>query len=544
MKKYYSQNYYQHFSKKPAGFTLAELLVSVAILGVSLIAILGIFVSLYKNIVYTKAKITATALANQKMEEIRNMPYSDIATDVNYPPGEIPHTQTIKKSQIDYILMIIINYVDDPYDGDALGTIPGKPKDLYPYDYKKVDIKVSWANHNVKIVSNISPNGPETATKTGSLVVNIIDSYGKTIQDATVKVTNSQITPPAYITTYTNDLGTVLIPLLPADSHYHIEATKEGYSTDSTFPITEENPSPTTPDATVLEDSATPVTLTIDKLSDLNVTVQDTNNNPVSNISIQVISSKIIGTYPDPANPENSVPIPKYKQSFTTNGQGKFTVENIEWGSYFDSKYDVWPASYKLYTIDPAADYTISSIKPARPVDILPDSTVDATIILTKSQVSKILFLDPVSDIQKKWTSTDPTNYGAVNKGVRFPNIPNITHYLGPDWQWNRIDIYNMSDVDLKGRTAISIHPYAYCTTAPPIAFTTAYISVDNGQHWGGGIGLGPAIGETQPWSWQSNTTIWKGSWTQDQINNLQLKFAKNTEKKQCSVLYLEIHTE
>ena len=66
------------------GFTLVELLVSVTLLAVGLLAVAGLQITAIKGNFHGNTIMQATLLAEERLEEIRNMPYDNI---YNPPTG-------------------------------------------------------------------------------------------------------------------------------------------------------------------------------------------------------------------------------------------------------------------------------------------------------------------------------------------------------------------------------------------------------------------------------------------------------------------------
>lgn len=99
------------------GFTLLEMLIT---LGIMVIGVLGItqMTLLYLQMnADQKARVTAIALANEKIELIRNLPYTDVGTVGGIPPGKLTQTQTINRNSIDFTITTEVIYIDDPFDG-------------------------------------------------------------------------------------------------------------------------------------------------------------------------------------------------------------------------------------------------------------------------------------------------------------------------------------------------------------------------------------------------------------------------------------------
>gem|GEM_PF-657685 len=285
------------YSKR--GFTLIELLIDFTILALVAGAIVSGYFASYKSIGLAAAKSTAVAIANEKIELLRNMPYDSLATKQGaiYPPGDILDNETLQRNGSDFSIKTAIAYIDDPYDGNIAGTIAGKPTDIYPYDYKKIEVSVYKPGKKsplAKLSSNVSAKAAETPTDTGIIRVCVIDSNRQPVVAAIVNISNSSITPAVDISVETEDDGCIMIPKLPPDEHngYHVTVTKDGYSTDLTFPRTPQNPNAWHADENIIIQQVTEVTLSIDRFSTMNFHFVDQAGSPVPNLGFQIKGSK------------------------------------------------------------------------------------------------------------------------------------------------------------------------------------------------------------------------------------------------------------
>jgi prepilin-type N-terminal cleavage/methylation domain-containing protein len=71
-------------TKRSGGFTLTEVLIAVVILSVGLLGLSAMTIAMTKSLAFGNKLTTATALAQKKLEEIKNTRYADV-TSVNYP---------------------------------------------------------------------------------------------------------------------------------------------------------------------------------------------------------------------------------------------------------------------------------------------------------------------------------------------------------------------------------------------------------------------------------------------------------------------------
>jgi prepilin-type N-terminal cleavage/methylation domain-containing protein len=351
------------------GFTLIEALVASAVIAILGVALISTIYSILRVTIVSQDTVRAQNLANEKMEALRNMPYASLATQHGaiYPPGAIPDSETDTVGGHKYVVHTYISFVDDPYDGNALGTIPGKPRDIYPFDYKKATIEVKDSNDNkslAKISTDVSANAAETSDNSGILLLKVVDSQGENVANANVHLTNSTKSPPVDITTITDMNGNLQIPLLPVDNsnHYHIEVSLPSYSTDKTNPDNISGYDPTQPDFNILNQQVTPLTLAIDLLSTMVVNVVNETGAPVPNLNVTVLGDKV--TYADPKGVKPN--IHKFSNTFPTNAAGSITISNLEWDSYQltvpNGYYVISTTPYQKFSV-PANISTIATLK-------------------------------------------------------------------------------------------------------------------------------------------------------------------------------------
>jgi hypothetical protein len=337
-------------------------------------AIVSSFILVLNTVNSGKIRTAATALANEQMESLRNLPYEDLSTagGTVLPQGTILDSQTLTRSNVSFALATTIITVDDPFDGCAIpagtnlyectdgGT--ASIQDVIPTDYKRISVEVSKAGTATvlaRLVSNAAAKAAETSGNTGMLLIKIVDANGQPVSGATVTVTNP--VTGVNVTGVTNAQGYVFIANIPPDNQngYHIVVTKDGYSTDYTTPRTAQNPNQHQPDVDVNVQEVTIQTLAIDQLSTMNVTVKNEAGSAIPNIQITATGSKITQI-----NPE----LPKNVYTQTTNASGVATFTDIEWDGY---------------AITVPSGYQIISTSPYQLVDLQPSSTMEVVVAAT-----------------------------------------------------------------------------------------------------------------------------------------------------------------
>lgn len=246
-----------------SGFTLVEILVGIALLIIIFTGLFGIFQLGMKIISYSKAQTIAIALANEKIEEIRNLPYKDIGTVGGIPPGVISEILTLTRNKITFTIKTTIIYIDDPFDGLF-------PDDSLPKDYKRAKIKVSWPGFwggEINLITDVAPKGIETEAGGGTLIFWILDASGKGVPQANINLINNQVSPPINANYQTNDSGYFVLAGSPTSTEsYQIRVTKNGFNEDRTY-SREEVANPTQPHLSVFEGKITEASFSIDLLS-------------------------------------------------------------------------------------------------------------------------------------------------------------------------------------------------------------------------------------------------------------------------------------
>jgi len=367
-------------------FTLIEVLVGIFILAISVVTIYSMFNMSLKVIWESKARISATALANQKLEMARNLPFDDIGTLGGIPAGQIPQSEIVTRNSIDFTIDTEVLYIDDPFDGIQ----GGDPDDLLPTDYKRVRVEVGWSSRygdeNLIFLTDIAPKGIETAEGGGTIKINVFNSIGEAVPQANVHIVNNDVIPAVDLTTQTNNNGVVYIPGSPASvENYLITVTKNGYSSDYTNEATAELPSPDKPPLTVFEGAVTSSSFQIDLVSNLTIYTYDINEVSLPYIDVNITGTKTIGKNADEEY------VYKYDQTLTSNTSGQIVLTDIEWDSY-------------TFTLDESEPYNIAEFSPPEPLDIYPNTSREMILKLVPQADHSVMIIvkninsDPVAE--------------------------------------------------------------------------------------------------------------------------------------------------
>lgn len=341
------------------GTTLPEVLAALSIFVLFAVATAQVVTSLLRLNATAAGQVASTAVANEQIEVMRNLAFDNVGTVGGVPSGLVPPTQSLSRSGHTFSVVTTIRNIDDPFDG----TIGGIPNDTAPADYKLVEVRVTCTDctsqPTIRLVTTIAPNGLETTGDSGALFITVLNASGQTVSGATVRVTNSTVSPVIDIPDTTNANGQLqLVGVPPAVSSYHIEITKSGYSSDGTLAPDGGNPNPVKPDATVATGQVTQVTFAIDVLSTMRVITQNASCAPLGNVMTRTVGAKLVGATPD---------VLKYSQDSSTDASGQLS-RTLEWDSYTISEQD--------------ANYTLIGTVGTLPVNLLPNSHQDVTLVL------------------------------------------------------------------------------------------------------------------------------------------------------------------
>ncbi len=357
-----------HPSKKAEGFTLVELVVSLAIFAILISAFLGAYTILTRTVKAAREKTILSSLSSNYLEIARNMPYSQVGTTAGNPHGSLPdYTNPIQSSQNGTLYKIYyeVTYIDDPADGTAAGT----PPDPYPADYKqvKMDVLNTQTNQVASFITTVVPRSLEGNNNQGTLWVQVLNAQGQPVAGASIHIQSPPVNPTLVEDRLSDSGGNWLeVGLPPGVNAYRIVVTKAGYSTDQTYPITAQNPNPTKPDATISVGQVTKVSFAIDSLSNLTINTQDKLCHMLNGINVEVKGAKLIGVKPA---------VPKFDNTYSSGPpgypSGQILLNNIDWDTYT-------PA----LTTSSAETYTVFGTSPIQKIDVLPGTSQTFTMIL------------------------------------------------------------------------------------------------------------------------------------------------------------------
>ncbi|MEI7891209.1 MAG: prepilin-type N-terminal cleavage/methylation domain-containing protein [bacterium] len=366
------------FDKNKKGFSLVEVLIVMFIAAV-------IFTSFYtvstvgtRYIIESKNRLAAVAILNEKMEIIRNLKYDDVGIVSGIPNGKIVQDEDVNENGKFFQVHTYIQYEDDDLDGVF-------PSDLISNDYKTVKVTISWKDsagsaQKVDAVSRFVPPGLETSAGGAPLAINVKGSDGLGVNQASVHIINSAVSPALNFTVQTDNTGHIMIPAAPESlGGYQITVTKNGYETVTT----QDSPSvdylganytPTYTKASVLLNTLNMYDYIQDKLSSLTIKTTDYQNNPVGNFTFKISGGKVLGRDISNVNVFNL-----HDTSLTDVTSGEKVYSDISPGNYniaLDAN-----AQYEF------ADYSV----PTMPVVLTPDTNLVYEVKVADKNVNGLL---------------------------------------------------------------------------------------------------------------------------------------------------------
>lgn len=404
-------------TKNKKGFTLVELIVGVAVFTVLVVSVYGAYQSIFKVVSASRSKIAAIDLINEQLEIIRNMPYADVGIAGSIPSGLLVHSKIINRDSINYSVLTTVRNIDDPFDG----TIGGTPNDTSPSDYRLVEIEVSCVTCQnltpIIVTTRVAPKNLEGASTNGALFIKALDASGNPVPDASVHIENNSISPKITVDDVTNNAGLLqILDVPPGNSVYEITVTKNGFSTEKTYNIT----NPVKPHATVVLQQVTQVSFIIDKVSTFNVSSVSDTCSAVSNFPFTLQGIKQIS-----ANPL----VLKYNKSATTDSSGILTLPNMEWDTY------------TLTSTSTA--YDIIGINPPGAIVLSPNITQNLGLIVSprNSKTLLVTVRDYQTGLPLSGASVEISNGSPIDTLITGQGFINQTDWSGGSGQATSTDL-------------------------------------------------------------------------------------------------------
>lgn len=248
------------------GASLIDTLVGVSLMLLVFIGVAGAFQLSIELVSNNKARIGASALAQEQLEYIRSLAYDNMAVVGGIPAGAIPQSEAVVLNGVTYTRRTLIRYIDDAGDGVGVADTNN-----ITADSKEIKVEVSWNSSNgvrtIALVSRASPPGVEQAVPGGTLSLSVRNVMLVPVVSAQVRIQNTSTTPAVDVTSFTDADGYTTFIGAPAATGYRITVTKSGYSADQTYTADAQNPNPIPGHLTVSNNQTTSGTFRIDLLA-------------------------------------------------------------------------------------------------------------------------------------------------------------------------------------------------------------------------------------------------------------------------------------
>lgn len=413
--------------KQKKGFTLVESVMSIGIF----IILAGIVYQTITALIHQsglyRENTTLSSIASQYLEVVRNLPYSKVGTingNPNGPLPDLPNATTTTAGNIQYKMYYAVSYVDDPSDGTILaGT------DSAPNDYKQIKfyIKNTATNAVSSFLTNVAPSGLEGLASGGALSIKVFNSLGIAIPNVIVNITNTAVTPNINVTRLTDINGNWAEVGLPSKANsYHISVSKNGYSSDQTYPTSAQYPNPTKPDSTVSSGQVTQVSFSIDTLSNLTLHTVDQMCSSTPETGIGLKGEKLIsGT--STSDPEA---VFKFNNTYSSGADGQVVINNIEWDNYSPSSVTT---NHMLYGSSPIQPIALAAGASQEATFIYGPKTTNSLLVIVRDSVTKTAIATSTIRLKKGSTdiSTTTTSGGPCPTlgQAMFSDIPSGQNY-------------------------------------------------------------------------------------------------------------------
>lgn len=212
-------------ARREAGITLIETVLAIAIFGIVSTSLIGVLTSATAADSRARQKTIALELAQQQMEYVRQLNYSDAGTQDGNPPGNVLPVQKKQVAGLWYTLTTSIRWVSDPIPSSFATSA----------NYKRVRVVVSLTSDG-KVLSTVSTYLSNAARdKLGGIdnaIANIIAEDYKTHQrlpGVTIELTNGAF----HSGEVTDQTGVATFPGLDptqGSEHYEAIASLSGYT--------------------------------------------------------------------------------------------------------------------------------------------------------------------------------------------------------------------------------------------------------------------------------------------------------------------------
>lgn len=295
--------------KNSLGFTLVEVIVSLAIIVFIMISVYNLIIMSLRITAGNSSHVEAMEIAKQKIEYVHSLSYKNVGTVMGDPKGIIPDCEIINRTGI-FEICYEVEYKDDSFDK----LITDTPADTNPSDYKVVTVKVSWETSNgpkeISVYTKVVSSTMEVNEGQGLLRILVTDTgyldAGKVtqpVENAKININNPLL--GINIDRITDSNG-IINYLASSSEGYEItvihNADPNDWGTDMTYGTSTDR---TPQHLTVFEGAMTYEQFTIDKKGIINIKTVKASNLPeiwqINNSNLNRLQ-KNIKVSKDPAN--------------------------------------------------------------------------------------------------------------------------------------------------------------------------------------------------------------------------------------------------
>ncbi len=244
----------------------------------------------------------------------------------------------------------------------------------------------------VILTGQVSPANLQSASNGGAVVINVIDANGNPVEDASTTL-QSLATSTVQDHDFTDNNGTLnIIGVAPGANMYRITVAKPGYSTDRTYAAGGlAGPTPSKPDANVINQQVTSISFAIDRLSSLHFTSVNPTCVAISNYHFSLAGSKTIATTP-------SLILKYPSTNLSTGAGGALDMNSMEWDTY---------------TITPTdTTYDVEGINPPSPFALNPNNSQNIQLVVVPKSGNSLMVsvADKVSKLPVSGATVELSN--------------------------------------------------------------------------------------------------------------------------------------
>jgi len=449
-----------------SGFSFIEIIVVSALSALIFGALFSSFQFTLELISDSRAKLSALSVANDRMEYFRSLPYDDVGTISGIPAGTIPQNSTTTLNGIEFAERVLVDFVDDPADGQDTATT--SDSNAIPADYKRIKVEYTWnignGTSSISLISNIVPRSIETTAGGGTARINVIDADSTLLPGATVRLVNNTITPAIDVTRITDASGAALFSGAPAASGYEVEVTAniagEQYSTTGTYQVTASNPSPAVAPFAVLEADVSTLTFQVGELSDVDIATysaiaEGSMREDFANM-LSVATSSNVETVAGKAVLENTVGV--YRNSGTVFTQ-----------VITPSPLQSWEVVRVAAELPVDTDYAVRFYTGAGPFTLIPDSELAG---------NSVGFTDSLIDISE----LDPGAYSSITAGITLS-----TSDTSVTPEVDEIEVFYVQSSTARPATTFDIYGTktigSDASSSPIFKYDTSFTTNSNGEY-------------------------------------------------------------